>query len=389
MSRVVLDHLTKTFAGPKGQTIRALQDLSLTIEEKELLVLVGPSGCGKTTALRLIAGLEEPSSGAIYIDGQAMKDVAPGDRNIAMVFQNPALYPHMTVRENIAFGLRVRKFATTEVDRRVQEAAEMLELMDCLNRRPMEISGGQCQRVAIGRALVRKPKVILLDEPFSNLDARMRSQLRLELARLHSRLSATILYVTHDQVEALTLGHRVAVLREGQLQQVSLPMEVYERPGTIFVAEFIGSQPMNLFPGTVVTRENGLGFQLKAEEAGKGPVLQLGKGLFWGLSNYSGKEVIMGIRPEHVFLLDPEETRAEAEPLPGANFIRLGTASLDLTERTGPDTYFHLRRGVQRIVSRVGRVMRATAGQTFSVALDMSHTLFFDAATERVIACGS
>ena len=227
MAQVVLEHLTKVFQGPGGERVRAVDNLCLVVEDKELLVLVGPSGCGKTTTLRLIAGLEEPTAGTISINGQAVTGLPPKERDIAMVFQNHALYPHMSVYENMAFGLKLRHYPRAEIDRRVRDAAQILDLTACLDRKPDALSGGQRQRVALGRAIVRRPGVFLLDEPLSNLDAQTRLQMRAELSRLHARLGSTMIYVTHDQFEALTLGHRVAVMKDGVIQQVATPMNVY------------------------------------------------------------------------------------------------------------------------------------------------------------------
>src|ERR1051326_161503 len=229
MARVVLEHLTKVFKGSKGEGVRPVDDVNLKVEDKELVVLVGPSGCGKTTTLRLIAGLEDATSGSVSIDGQAMNGVAPKERDVAMVFQNHALYPHMTGYENMAFGLKLRRLPRPEIQKRVKEASEMLGLSDCLDRLPQALSGGERQRVALGRAIVRRPKVFLFDEPLSNLDAPMRGQMRAEIARLHSRLGATVIYVTHDQIEAMTLGQRIAVMNAGVIQQVGGPMRSEER----------------------------------------------------------------------------------------------------------------------------------------------------------------
>ena len=248
MARVVVENLKKIFKGPTGGEIPAVNGINLSVEDKELLVLVGPSGCGKSTTLRLIAGLDEITSGTISIDGQVVNRVPPKDRNIAMVFQNYALYPHLTVYENLAFGLNLRKFARDEIDRRVRDAAEILALTDCLNRRPAELSGGQRQRVAVGRATVRQPRVFLFDEPFSNLDAGMRVRLRRELAQLHTRLGATMIYVTHDQGEAMTLGDRIGVMKEGVMQQVADPLALYHRPASMFVAGFIRVAADEFFP---------------------------------------------------------------------------------------------------------------------------------------------
>src|SRR6266702_3731404 len=251
VARVVIEHLSKVFTGPRGESIHAVVDASLSVEDKEFVVLVGPSGCGKTTTLRLIAGLEEASSGVISIDGKVVNDLAPRDRDIAMVFQNYALYPHMSVYENMAFGLKVRNHPKEEIDKRVKEAAEILDLLPCLDRKPAALSGGQRQRVAVGRAIVRQPKVFLFDEPLSNLDAKMRVQMRTELTKLHQRLQATMIYVTHDQTEAMTMGDRIVVINDGVVQQTDAPLVLYNEPVNLFVAGFLGSPPMNFVKGTL------------------------------------------------------------------------------------------------------------------------------------------
>ena len=266
MAQVIIQNLHKTYLGDKGRQVIAVEDLNLKIEDGEFMVLVGPSGCGKSTTLRLVAGLEEISGGNIYIDGKKLNDVPPKDRDIAMVFQNYALYPHMTVYKNMAFGLELRKLPKKEIQRRVQEAAQILGLSDeMLQRKPKALSGGQRQRVALGRSIVRKPKVFLFDEPLSNLDAKMRVQTRGEIAKLHGRLRNTMIYVTHDQVEAMTLGDRICVMKSGRVQQVGTPLEIYNRPATLFVAGFIGSPAMNFLPGQVVEKSRRLFF---AEETG-------------------------------------------------------------------------------------------------------------------------
>src|SRR2546422_799508 len=269
MAQVVLDHVTKVF----DDQVMAVDDLTLTVGDGEFIILVGPSGCGKTTALRMLAGLENVTSGRIAIDGRVINDVSPRDRDIAMVFQNYALYPHMTVFRNLAFGLRQRKVPSREIDRRVHEVSEILGLEDLLKRRPAQLSGGQRQRVAMGRALVREPKAFLLDEPLSNLDAKLRVQMRSELKKLHRRLEITTIYVTHDQVEAMTLGDRIAVMNAGRLQQLGGPQDVYDTPANVFVAGFIGSPPMNLLRGNVHSGTANAGtFSVAAPGVKDGPV---------------------------------------------------------------------------------------------------------------------
>jgi len=270
VARVVIERLSKIFRGPKGESIRALEDVSLTIEEGQFLVVLGPSGCGKTTLLRLIAGLDEPTAGTISIAGRVVNQVPPKEREVAMVFQSPALYPHLTAHENMAFGLKLRHVPKAEIERRVQEAAELLGLTDCLQRPPMALSGGQRQRVALGRALVRRPAVFLLDEPLANLDPPLQAQLRTEISRLHHSPGATWIYVTHDQREAMMLGDRIAVLRQGIIQQVAEPMDLYRRPINMFVADFIGSPAINFLEGTLNLDKEGLIFRASSSEGAEG-----------------------------------------------------------------------------------------------------------------------
>jgi multiple sugar transport system ATP-binding protein len=293
VAQIQLVHLSKVY----GNDVTAVRDLNLDVAEGEFMVLVGPSGCGKTTALRMVAGLEEITSGEIRIGGKVVNDLAPRDRDIAMVFQNYALYPHKSVYENLAFGLRMRKVPKAEQKRRVEEIARILGLGDMLQRRPAQLSGGQRQRVAMGRAIVREPKAFLMDEPLSNLDAKLRVQMRAEIARIQQALKVTTVYVTHDQVEAMTMGHRVAVMRDGELQQVDTPQRLYDAPANLFVASFVGSPPMNLFEA-VVDRDNGrlvcrIGeaeLELPADVGAARPLL----------ANYAGRRVAVGIRPEDV-----------------------------------------------------------------------------------------
>ncbi len=293
MAQIELVHLSKVY----GNDVAAVRDLNLDVAEGEFMVLVGPSGCGKTTALRMVAGLEEISSGEIRIGGKVVNELAPRDRDIAMVFQNYALYPHKSVYENLAFGLRMRKVPKAEQKERVEEIARILGLGEMLHRRPAQLSGGQRQRVAMGRAIVREPKAFLMDEPLSNLDAKLRVQMRAEIARIQQALKVTTVYVTHDQVEAMTMGHRVAVMRDGELQQVDTPQRLYDAPANLFVASFVGSPPMNLFEA-VVGRDNGrlvckIGItelEIPADVAASRP----------SLANYAGRRVAVGIRPEDV-----------------------------------------------------------------------------------------
>ncbi len=388
MARVVIENLTKLFLGPRGDSVRAVDNANLTVEEKELLVLVGPSGCGKTTTLRLIAGLEEPTSGTVAINGTVVNHVAPKDRDIAMVFQNYALYPHMSAYENMAFGLKLRKISKAESDRHVQEAAEMLELAGCLERRPQELSGGQRQRVALGRAVVRRPKVLLLDEPLSGLDARLRAQMRAEIARLHERIGLTMLYVTHDQMEAMTLGQRIAVMDQGALKEVAEPIRLYQRPGDRFVAGFFGSPPMNFFHGEIIGNGSGLFFQeqrlyqfrgrdaLPTDET-PAPLLfslRLADELSATIRAYIGKQVVLGIRPEDLKLstiAEPCQQRIEA--------------IAERVESLGAETHLHLASAAHSFIARVQSGDGIVMNRQISLVVAMQNAHFFDPATEKAI----
>ena len=293
MADIQFVHIGKVYDGD----VTAVRDLNLDVAEGEFMVLVGPSGCGKTTALRMIAGLEEITSGEIRIGGKVVNDLAPRDRDIAMVFQNYALYPHKSIYDNLAFGLRMRKVPKAEQKRRVEEIARILGLGDMLQRRPAQLSGGQRQRVAMGRAIVREPKAFLMDEPLSNLDAKLRVQMRAEIARIQQALKVTTVYVTHDQVEAMTMGHRVAVMRDGELQQVDTPQRLYDAPANLFVASFVGSPPMNLFEAVVERDNDGLVCKVGETELELPADVAAGRP---SLANYSGRRVAVGIRPEDV-----------------------------------------------------------------------------------------
>ncbi len=378
MARVVIEHLTKEFNGPNGHRVCALQDVSLVAEAGEFLVVVGPSGCGKTTTLRIIAGLEEPTSGTVRIDDAVVNRIAPKDRDVAMVFQNGALYPHMTVFENMVFGLKARKCPGAEADRRVREAVEALGLADCLERKPEALSGGQRQRVALGRALVRRPKVFLFDEPLANLDAPMRLQMRAEISRLHARLAATMIYVTHDQVEAMALGDRIVVMRDGVIQQVAEPMTLYRQPANLFVAGFIGSPPMNFFRGTIAAAAGALLFQKRNGDgpASAGLALRLAEPTAGKLDGYRGKEIVLGIRPE-----DIADHRRAGEAPPG----RKVEAVAEVVEPMGAETYLHLKGGGQAFVARAPAGECVEANQKVSVVFDMDRAHFFDPATGRAI----
>lgn len=349
MAAVTLQTVTKSYDG-KNQII---QPLNITINDGEFMVMVGPSGCGKSTLLRMVAGLERVTSGDIYIDDRRVTDMEPKDRGIAMVFQNYALYPHMTVGENMAYGLKIRGMGKEQITQRVMDAARSLELDHLLQRRPRELSGGQRQRVAMGRAIVREPAVFLFDEPLSNLDARLRVQMRLELQQLHRRLKTTSLYVTHDQVEAMTLAERVMVMNKGVVEQVGTPVEVYERPASQFVASFIGAPAMNLLPGQI--NSDGSRFTLDALNS-----LPLGA----GKARWANRPLTLGIRPEHIQLSSRE---AGGVPL-----------VVDTLEILGADNLVHGHIGNTRLVVRLPHSERPQAGSSLWLQLPPDALHFFD-----------
>lgn len=366
MGKVVFEHVTKSF-----DTFTAVNDFSLDINDGEFLVLVGPSGCGKSTALRCLAGLEEITSGRILIGDRDVTYLDPKDRDIAMVFQNYALYPHMSVRDNMAFGLKLRHTPKTEINRRVDDAAEILGIRQLLERKPRALSGGQRQRVALGRAIVREPQCFLMDEPLSNLDAKLRVQTRAEIIKLQKRLGTTTIYVTHDQVEAMTMGDRIAVMNAGELQQLDTPQNLYETPANRFVATFIGSPAMNVFPAMV---SNGAG----------GPTITSGDFRVEvpatraeRVKPMSGKDVLVGIRPEHI------EVAEFAEMAGDGNTINL---PVDLVEHLGSETLLHLR-GTDGnvIVARVDPRTRLAAGDVARLAVNTNQLHVFDPATEQAL----
>ncbi len=364
MAEVVLDKVTKIF----GTNVVAVDDASITIADKEFVVLVGPSGCGKSTFLRMIAGLEEVTRGEIYIDGRMVNNVAPKDRDIAMVFQNYALYPHMTAFDNMAFGLKLRKYPREEIEARVREAAQILGIEDLLDRKPKELSGGQRQRVAVGRAIVRKPKVFLFDEPLSNLDAKLRVQMRTEIEKLHNRLQTTMIYVTHDQIEAMTMGTRIVVLKDGVIQQVADPMTLYDTPVNKFVAGFIGSPAMNFADG-VIAGDGEVAFDegtfkvpLPAEVAGK-------------VSGYKGKKVVFGVRPEDL----------RTKPLEGAGPPASFEATVEVVEPMGNEIFAYVTTGKTPIVARLSTREEIKPGSRIKLFIDVRRIHFFDAASEATI----
>ncbi len=378
MARVVLENVSKVFGGPKGERIHAVRDLSLTVEDHEFIVLVGPSGCGKSTTLRMIAGLEEVSSGTIRIDGKVVNDIEPKDRDIAMVFQNCALYPHMTAYENMAFGLKLRKFPKPEIDRRVRETAEILGIAPLLDRLPGALSGGQRQRVAVGRAIVRHPKAFLLDEPLSNLDAKMRIQMRLEIARLRQRLAATMIYVTHDQVEAMTLGDRIVVMDHGVIQQVADPLRLYHQPANLFVAGFIGSPAMNFFRGALREERQSLRFVVEPHTGAppeRALSLLIPPARVSRLQPHTGRPLVLGVRPEEIIV--------RATPA-GPDSEDAFQARIDLVEPMGAETYVHLNAGGSSFVARVHPALPAAIGRSIPVRFEMTKAHFFDAQENAV-----
>lgn len=365
MAGITFKHVKKVYPGG----VEVVPDLNLEIRDKEFVILVGPSGCGKSTTLRMIAGLEEITQGELYIGDRLVNDVAPKDRDIAMVFQNYALYPHMTVYKNIAFGLSLRKVPKDEIDRKVHEAARALDLEQLLDRKPKALSGGQRQRVALGRAMVRDPEVFLLDEPLSNLDAKLRNSMRSEIVRLHKKLDTTFVYVTHDQIEAMTMGDRIVVMKDGVIQQADTPQNLYDYPCNLFVAGFIGSPQMNFVPA-VIEEKNGA-FYVKC--LGSSIALPAEKAGADKLSAYVGKEVTMGLRPED---LHAKELRADAG---SDNMIQ---ASIDIVELMGSEIYVYLECDGRKLIARTPSSFRGRAGEPASFVIDVNKIHLFDRETE-------
>ncbi len=366
MARVVLKSVKKIYAG----NIVAVDNASLEVEDKEFVVLVGPSGCGKSTTLRMIAGLEEISEGEVYIGDRLVNNVPPKKRDIAMVFQNYALYPHMTVYKNMAFGLQLRKYPKSEIEQRVRQAAEILGITALLDRKPKALSGGQRQRVALGRAIVRRPKAFLFDEPLSNLDAKFRVQMRTEIIKLHLRLQATMIYVTHDQVEAMTMGDRIVVMKDGLIQQVADPITLYEKPANKFVAGFIGSPSMNFLNGAIVEGADGLCFR------SENWTVQIAEPMVSDLNRYQNKKIILGIRPECI------RNKLHAKHAPPERTI---LATVDVVEPMGSEIYLYFSTGNQTFVVRADAHDKAQVSEKLEVVLNMDKAHFFDPDTEEAI----
>ncbi|GAB3986469.1 sn-glycerol-3-phosphate ABC transporter ATP-binding protein UgpC [Spirosoma daeguense] len=368
MATVEIRNITKYYP---GAVKAAIPDANLTIDDQSFVVLVGPSGCGKSTLLRMIAGLEEISGGDLLIDGQRMNDLAPKDRDIAMVFQNYALYPHMSVYDNMAFGLKLRNVPKAEIDQRVRAAATILDMNELLDRKPKAMSGGQRQRVAIGRAIVREPKVFLFDEPLSNLDAKLRVQMRVEIKRLHQRLNATMVYVTHDQIEAMTMGDKIVVMKAGVIQQADSPMNLYNNPANLFVAGFIGSPAMNFSRGTLVLQNDTLRFINTSLN------FQIPSALAATLKNQAGEEVIFGFRPESIYDIRYVGSKVVTDPQ---------TIKIDVTEPIGSETFVYFSLNDQTCCMRVSSDVVYRPGETIQVGFDTERLFFFDAQTEQRIS---
>ncbi|NIS59272.1 MAG: sn-glycerol-3-phosphate ABC transporter ATP-binding protein UgpC [Proteobacteria bacterium] len=358
MAKVVIESLSKNF-----DRVEAVKNFELEIDDREFVVLVGPSGCGKSTTLRCVAGLEEVTAGEIYIGDQMVNDLPPRDRNIAMVFQDYALYPHMSVYQNMAFGLKLRKYAKAEINQRVREAAQILGIEELLQRKPRELSGGQRQRVAVGRAIVRKPSVFLFDEPLSNLDAKLRVQMRAELSKLHQQLQTTIVYVTHDQVEAMTMGTKIVIMKDGEIQQVGTPMEVYEYPVNLFVAGFIGSPAMNFIPGKIISKDSKLYVDAESFEL----LIPSDKEQY--LEGKTNEEVIFGIRPENM------QDKSFAEKSIQGSSIK---AVVEVVEPLGSEVQLFVTSGEHSLVARVDPRTRARLSEEIELILNTDKIHIFE-----------
>ena len=387
MASLSLRHIYKKYPGG----VTAVSDFNLEIKDKEFIVFVGPSGCGKTTTLRMVAGLEEITEGELFIGDDLVNDVAPKDRQIAMVFQNYALYPHMSVFDNMAFGLKLNKTPKEEIKRRVEEAARILDITHLLDRKPKALSGGQKQRVALGRAIVRNPKVFLLDEPLSNLDAKLRATMRTELTKLHKRVGTTFIYVTHDQVEAMTMATRIVVMKDGLIQQVDTPQNLYDNPVNLFVAGFIGTPQMNFINGTLVQEKGSKDVYFNFD--GNSIKLPAEKAANEALQEYIGKEVVAGLRPEcihddpnHLSLFPESSITVDVDvtELMGAE-IYLYLNSYDRTPKEGMSSGKEIGEDPTRLIARVSSRSTSRAGDTIRVALDVSRIHIFDKDTEKCI----
>ena len=367
MSSLSLKHIYKRYS----KDVTAVKDFNLEIEDKEFIVFVGPSGCGKSTTLRMIAGLEEISDGELYIDNKLVNDLAPKDRDIAMVFQNYALYPHMTVYDNIGFGLKLRKMPKDEIDKKVRDAAKILDIEHLLDRKPKALSGGQRQRVAMGRAIVRDAKVFLLDEPLSNLDAKLRNQMRIEIAKLHQSLQTTFIYVTHDQTEAMTLGTKIVVMMDGIIQQVDTPTEIYNHPANMFVAGFIGSPQMNFLYGDVKEE----GGNIVVEVFGQKVDLDKEKADKIKAANYVGKQAILGIRPEDIKITNGQEN--------DKTYVIDGR--IEVVENLGSEVLLHVKANDRAFTIKTAKHQGEVVGDTIKFAIDLNKAHIFNEETQDTI----
>ncbi len=368
MASLSLQHINKVY--PNG--FQAVKDFNLEIEDKEFIIFVGPSGCGKSTTLRMVAGLEEISSGTLKIGDKVMNDVEPKDRDIAMVFQNYALYPHMTVYDNMAFGLKLRKVPKDQIDKAVRDAAKILDLDKLLDRKPKALSGGQRQRVAMGRAIVRNPKVFLMDEPLSNLDAKLRVQMRIEISKIHQRLGATIIYVTHDQTEAMTLGTRIVVMKDGVVQQVDTPQNLYQKPNNLFVAGFMGSPQMNFLDAKISQNGNDVIATIGEYDL----PIPVAKAAILKDKGYIGKTVVLGIRPEDIH---DSQMYLEATP------FKAMTSTVKVYELLGAEVFLYFDVNGTQVTARVDPRTTARTGDSIKFAFDMEKAHFFDKESEVVI----
>ena len=361
MASISLRNMKKIYPG----NVVAVQEFNLEIEDKEFIILVGPSGCGKSTTLRMIAGLEDITEGELYIGDKLVNEVAPKDRDIAMVFQNYALYPHMTVYKNMAFGLTLRKLPKEEIKQKVEEAAKILDIEHLLERKPKALSGGQRQRVALGRAMVRDPAVFLLDEPLSNLDAKLRTQMRTEISKLHRKLGTTFVYVTHDQTEAMTMGDRIVVMKDGYIQQIDTPQNLYNKPCNLFVAGFIGTPQMNFITGKIVKGENGYAVEFN------GDLISLPESKQQNLADYEGKEVVLGIRPEDIQVSKDEQEGIEVK--------------VDVVELMGSEMYLHCDVIGYKLTIRTPVIDGCKADSSLTVTFNTNKLHLFDKETEHII----
>lgn len=366
MAEIVLKNVYKNYGD-----IKIVKDFNLQIKDKEFCILVGPSGCGKTTTLRMVAGLEDITAGDIYIDGVRVNDVPPKDRDIAMVFQSYALYPHMTVYQNMAFALKLRGYSKKETEKRVNEAADILGISYLLDRKPKQLSGGQRQRVAVGRAIVRKPKVFLFDEPLSNLDAKLRVQMRAELKKLHERLQSTMIYVTHDQIEAMTMGDKICVMKDGIVQQIAGPLELYDKPSNKFVAGFIGTPPMNFFNVDVVKENDNLVLKEGAFD------IQVPGFMKDKLVNFVGQKIVMGVRPEDIY----DKLFLNISHQVTASF----NATVDIVEPLGSEIYLHFNTGKNIMVAKVDSNNKTTPNQSIELVFDLKKIHLFELESGKTI----